>query len=77
MIETRHEANDLLSHPTIQVIEGAVGLLGLLNGLSGVIPSGPKKDWGYISANYKGGMFPEGLHSFELTTPSPGIRSET
>ncbi len=45
----------LADHPTIQVSTtvGAfptVSLLGVFNGLVGVIPEGPKKDWGYIAA---------------------------
>lgn len=26
--------------------------LGLINGLVGVIPDGPRKDWGYIAADF-------------------------
>lgn len=37
-------------HPTIQVLDGKMGTLGFLNGIVGVIPSGEKKDWGYITA---------------------------
>lgn len=48
----------LLEHPTIQVVrtaEGAptrLGFLGLLNGLVGIIPEGPKKGWGLITAEF-------------------------
>lgn len=42
-------------HPTIQVRgdapeSGTVGLLGLLNGIVGTLPDGPRKGWGYITA---------------------------
>ena len=43
-------------HPTIQVRPSAIPgchiltLLGLLNGLVGTLPSGPKEGWGYITA---------------------------
>lgn len=37
-------------HPTIQVGDNSVGFLGVLNGLAGVLPDGPKKGWGYITA---------------------------
>lgn len=38
-------------HPTIQVCDGAVGFLGLLNGLVGVLPEySDRAGWGFISA---------------------------
>lgn len=46
----------LANHPTVQVIGlevgGLVGLLGILNGLVGVINLGRRKGWGYISAEF-------------------------
>ena len=40
-------------HPTIQVVDGGVfGLLGLLNGAVGTISDGPRRGWGYISAEF-------------------------
>jgi hypothetical protein len=62
LIETRVACSAAtLDHPTIQAssparaADGAtgapsVGVLGLLNGLVGVIPDGPKKGWGFITA---------------------------
>ena len=52
-----------LDHPTIQASVPAraadgtmgapsMGILGLLNGLVGVIPDGPKKGWGFITAEF-------------------------
>jgi hypothetical protein len=38
-------------HPTIQTPMG-LGAFGLLNGLVGVITSGPRQGWGYISAEF-------------------------
>jgi hypothetical protein len=41
------------SHPTIQTDGGSVNILGLLNGLVGVIPNGKGAGWGYITAIYE------------------------
>ena len=57
-----------LNHPTIQAQTidptklrvkpgspqpaGLVGFLGILNGLVGIMPDGPRKGWGYIAADY-------------------------
>ncbi len=47
----RVECNEALAdHPTVQVGGGTVGALGLINGLFGTIPTGPRAGWGYISA---------------------------
>jgi hypothetical protein len=55
LIERRIPLDELskntLNHPTIQIPEG-LGVLGILNGLVGVIPDGPRKNWGYISAEF-------------------------
>jgi len=40
-------------HPFIQTEGGKVGLLGFLNGIVGVIPTGPKKGLGYIQAVFE------------------------
>lgn len=55
MIEERVPCNKALAdHPTVLVGEhdGEIkaGLLGLLNGLVGTIPSGKRKGWGFIVA---------------------------
>jgi hypothetical protein len=63
---------DLGDHPTIQVTREprtqacSVSVLGLLNGICGVIPSGPRKDWGWVTAVTDG---PRVLR-FELTDPN-------
>lgn len=56
-LSKRVECNLLLAdHPTVQVIPlnmdyglYDVGILGILNGLFGVYPDGPKKGWGPIA----------------------------
>ena len=53
MFIPRYSAPELKHHPTIQWADGGVSLLGLLNGIVGVIPDGVKKDWGYITAHCK------------------------
>jgi len=56
LIEARVACNnDLADHPAVQVqIREAgpaqVGVLGLLNGLVGVVDDGPRKGWGLITA---------------------------
>lgn len=57
LVGTRVSCNRALAeHPAVQVGadlargEFSVGVLGLLNGLCGVIPDGPKAGWGYITA---------------------------
>lgn len=57
LIEHRVSCDEELGvHPTVQtMLDGkayTVGLLGILNGLVGVIESGPKEGWGFISAVY-------------------------
>lgn len=59
LIEHRVPCNDeLAGHPTVQVHDDGinpttVGLLGILNGLVGVIETGPRKDWGFIAAVFE------------------------
>jgi len=56
-------------HPTLQTVDKVfLGTLGLINGLVGVIPDGPRKDWGYITAEYDDD---NRLVKF-LRTPMPG-----
>jgi hypothetical protein len=55
LIVYRVSCNETLGvHPTVQtVLDGeayTVGLLGILNGLVGVVESGPKEGWGFIAA---------------------------
>ena len=56
LIADRVSCNGTMAdHPTIQVtlLEGGyttVGFLGMLNGIIGAIPDGPKAGWGYITA---------------------------
>jgi hypothetical protein len=58
LIEHRVFCSDgVTNHPTVQVStesEGVhtVGLLGILNGLVGIIEDGPRKGWGFITAVY-------------------------
>jgi hypothetical protein len=54
LIEIRIPVNKTTrQHPTLQVVDGMfLGTLGLINGLVGVIPDGPRKDWGYIAADF-------------------------
>lgn len=40
----------LQDHPTVQVGDGVVGLLGIMNGYAGVYDDGPKKGFGPITA---------------------------
>lgn len=59
LVETRLECNkDLAHHHTVQVRfqDGSykVGLLGILNGLVGVVEEGPKKGWGILYCNLEG-----------------------
>jgi hypothetical protein len=58
-------SSSTLKHPTIQTSIGSVNLLGLLNGLVGVITEGKWEGCGYISAVYED----EGLRlvAFERT----------
>lgn len=49
--------NSLVDHPTLQVNvtaegDGQCGFLGLLNGLVGVLPDGPREGWGYITGHF-------------------------
>jgi hypothetical protein len=56
LIKARVPCNKAMAeHPTVQVTAtdegGIVGILGLLNGIVGVIPDGrPRHGWGYIAA---------------------------
>jgi len=55
LLSTRVLCNQAIAdHPTVQVLfTGSVtkvGVLGLINGLVGVIPEGKYKNWGYITA---------------------------
>jgi hypothetical protein len=57
LIGHRVPCNESLAvHPTVQVAQDreghTVGLLGILNGLVGVIESGPKEGWGLITATF-------------------------
>jgi hypothetical protein len=53
LIETRVPCSkETLDHPTIQAGDEGVGFLGILNGLVGTIPEGPKKGWGFIAAEF-------------------------
>jgi hypothetical protein len=62
LIETRVPCSKAtLDHPTIQagwptkdqVGSPNVGFLGVVNGLLGILPDGPKKGWGYITAHFE------------------------
>lgn len=55
LIEFRVPCDGMLAdHPTVQVSQDKedckVGFLGILNGLVGVIETGPKTGWGLITA---------------------------
>jgi hypothetical protein len=53
LVEYRVGCNEAMSdHPTVQVGDEGLGMLGVINGLVGAIPSGPRKGWGYITAVY-------------------------
>jgi hypothetical protein len=57
LIQYRVPCNHSMSiHPTVQACaeDGGVtvGMLGILNGLIGTIPTGPKKGWGYVAAEF-------------------------
>lgn len=71
LIEARVKvAQETADHPTLQVTQDGpvgpwyLGALGLLNGLCGTIPDGPKKGWGYITAVIDDNGF---LESFRRT----------
>jgi hypothetical protein len=54
LLETRVPCSKAMAdHPTVQVHqkEGAatVGMLGIINGIVGVIEAGPRKGWGYVA----------------------------
>ena len=54
LCETRVPCNDAMAdHPTVQVTDEGVGMLGVLNGLFGTIPDGEFKGWGHITAVYE------------------------
>lgn len=73
LIETRIPVStSTADHPSIQVTDDKLGFLGLLNGLTGTIPSGPKEGWGYIAAVYSEAGE---LTRFELST-DPSIKPE-
>jgi hypothetical protein len=55
LVETRVPCDGFLYHPGVQCVkcdEGPyhVGMLGILNGLFGTIPTGDKAGWGIIAA---------------------------
>jgi hypothetical protein len=56
LIEVRtNVSEEVANHPTLQVTDNGtgscqLGFLGALNGLVGVLPDGPRKGWGYITA---------------------------
>ena len=53
LVENRVKCNSaIFEHPTIQVVDNKVGLLGVLNGLCGSIDRGPKQGWGPITSVY-------------------------
>lgn len=53
LVETRVVVSTKLDdHPSIQVVEGKLGFLGLLNGIVGAIPEGERKGWGLIVAYF-------------------------
>lgn len=73
-------ATSLLTHPTIQVEDfgggdARVGMLGLLNGLCGVITRGHREGWGWISAVFTDDLANllrfEETHQFASAPPSP------
>ena len=48
--------DEIMDHPTVQVDGDRVGILGILNGLFGIIDGdSPRKNWGHISAMLKNG----------------------
>lgn len=63
-------------HPTIQVGDRygttSAGLLGLLNGIVGSIPDGPRKGWGLIAAIFDDESEPQKLLSFARTDLAGG-----
>jgi hypothetical protein len=80
LIEARVKVSqETADHPALQVSqEGPIGpwhlgVLGLMNGLCGVIPEGPKKGWGYITAVIDDNGF---LESFKRTD-QPQTSEET
>jgi len=73
LIENRIPCTDTtLRHPTIQTqtIEGSphIGFLGMLNGIVGVIPEGPRQGYGYIAGTFDG-PDNEDLTGFRTTAP--------
>ncbi len=55
LVEFRVLCDEMLAdHPTVQVLQDErcykIGFLGVLNGLVGVIESGPRTGWGLITA---------------------------
>jgi hypothetical protein len=62
LLEARVEVGqDTAEHPTIQVevkdednpqATPQLGFLGVLNGLVGTLPDGPRKGWGFITAEF-------------------------
>ena len=76
LIDIRVSVTDVVvDHPSIQVVlddgPAKLGILGLLNGLTGVRPEEPKKGWGHITAVFddSNGM----LLRFELTGKSKSV----
>lgn len=66
LIESRVAAPSLQDDSTIQASgRGDVGFLGVLNGLVGIIPDGPKKGRGFVAAVRDTGTHE--LLRFELT----------
>lgn len=75
LVEARVPCNrSLAEHPTVQcgtdTPDGpfTVGVLGILNGLCGVIPEGPKAGWGLITATLDREA---GTIRFERTSEEP------
>jgi len=58
LVEFRVPCDEMLAqHPTVQVNQDengyGIGFLGVLNGLVGVIKSGPRTGWGLITAVFE------------------------
>lgn len=79
LIDVRVPVTDAVAdHPSIQVVSddgpAKLGILGLLNGLTGVRPEEPKKGWGHITAVFDDN---DGtLLRFELTGESKSVPVE-
>lgn len=72
VLQLRIKANEAVKdHPTIQVYEGAVGFLGVLNGAIGTQEGSA---WGFIAAEWKGPISENTFKGFVILEDAPKLK---